>query len=70
MIDFRMEESETSEKILSLIKNDHKITIAELSDTIGVSTRSIERNIEKLKLEGKLARIRAEKGGHWKIFNK
>ncbi|MCX6325145.1 MAG: winged helix-turn-helix transcriptional regulator [Bacteroidia bacterium] len=37
----------TSEKILELITSNKYITIIELSENIGVSSRSIERNIKK-----------------------
>ncbi|GJM36573.1 MAG: hypothetical protein DHS20C18_55740 [Saprospiraceae bacterium] len=38
----------TSGKILALIKNDAKITIPELSEKIGVTERTIERNLQKI----------------------
>ncbi len=44
---------------LSLFRN--------LSIFIGVTERSIERNIQKLQKEGKLKRIGIAKGGHWQV---
>ena len=58
---------ETSEKILEAITSNNQITISELAETIGVTTRSIERNIKKLQQEDKLERIGSFKGGRWKI---
>ena len=58
----------TSEKILKLITTNKYITIIELSENIGVSSRSIERNIKKLQEENKLKRVGADKGGHWEIL--
>jgi ATP-dependent DNA helicase RecG len=58
----------TSEKILSMMKDNENITIAELTEAIGVSSRSIERNIDKLKQEGKINRIGADKGGYWQVI--
>jgi ATP-dependent DNA helicase RecG len=58
----------TSEKILEAITSNNQITISELAETIGLTTRSIERNIKKLQQEGKLERIGSFKGGHWKII--
>ena len=58
----------TSEKILSMMKDNENITIAELTEAIGVSSRSIERNIDKLKQEEKINRIGADKGGYWQII--
>lgn len=57
----------TSGKILLLIRKTPDITIPEMSKKIGVTERSIERNIEKLKKEGKLRRIGPDKGGHWEV---
>ena len=57
----------TSVKILETIKSNDQITISELAEIIGVTTRSIERNIQNLQQEGKLVRIGPDKGGHWEI---
>ncbi|MBU4318202.1 MAG: putative DNA binding domain-containing protein [Proteobacteria bacterium] len=58
----------TSEKILNLVAENPHFTIAELSETIGVTTRSIERNIKNLQQLGRLLRIGPDKGGHWEII--
>lgn len=57
----------TSEKILLFVSEKKDVTIAELSEKIGVTERTIERNIQKLKKEGKLKRVGGAKGGEWKI---
>ena len=53
----------TSGKILAALKLD-----GELADLIGVTERSIERNIRKLPEQGQLRRIGPAKGGHWEIL--
>jgi ATP-dependent DNA helicase RecG len=58
----------TSVKIFEAIESNDQITIPELAELIGVTTRSIERNIQNLQQEGKLVRIGSDKGGHWKII--
>lgn len=58
----------TSEKILVLVGENKNITIAELSQTIGVTERTIERNIQKLRKNKLLERIGGAKGGHWEIL--
>lgn len=60
----------TSEKILNLAAVNPRITIAELSKSIGVTTRSIERNIQNLQRQGRLSRIGPDKGGRWEIVKK
>ncbi len=57
----------TSEKILKLIAENPEITIAELTTKIGITDRSIERNIQKLQKEKKLKRL-GIKGGKWQII--
>jgi fido (protein-threonine AMPylation protein)/biotin operon repressor len=57
----------SSEKIKGLIKHNTQITIKELAERLQVSTRAIEKNIAKLKSDGILQRIGADKGGYWKI---
>ena len=58
----------SSEKILNLMKENNKITIKELAEKIGISTRAIEKNIENLKSDNKLKRAGSDKGGYWEII--
>ena len=44
-----------------------EITIPELSTRIGVTERSIERNIKALQEKGHLRRIGPAKGGYWEV---
>ncbi|HUT43239.1 MAG TPA: winged helix-turn-helix transcriptional regulator, partial [Desulfobacterales bacterium] len=60
----------TSEKILTALKNDGDLTISDLASLIGVTERSIERNIRKLQEQGLLRRIGPAKGGHWEVVIK
>ena len=55
-------------KILSLLKEDSKLSAKELSVHIGVSSRTIQRDLDKLKEERKLKRVGREKNGQWKII--
>ena len=57
----------TSGKILALIRENELVTITELAVAIGVSERSIERNLKKLQAEQRLSRIGPANGGHWKV---
>lgn len=58
----------TSGKILAALKQDGNLTIPELASLIGVTERSIERNIRKLQEQGRLRRIGPAKGGHWEVL--
>jgi len=48
----RTENIKSSEKIVSVIKNNPSVTIEELSILLGKTTRAVEKNIAKLKAEG------------------
>lgn len=58
----------TSGKILSLMAANKFITIPELVASIGITERSIERNIRKLQENKLLLREGPAKGGFWKIL--
>ncbi len=58
----------TSEKILVLVQDNPLITIAELARSIGVTERSIERNLKKLQAEQRLSRNGPANGGYWNVI--
>jgi ATP-dependent DNA helicase RecG len=55
------------EKIVLLIENNPKITQMKLAEATGLSRRGVEKNITKLKKEGRIIRIGPAKGGHWEV---
>jgi|APFre7841882724_1041349.scaffolds.fasta_scaffold04196_6 ATP-dependent DNA helicase RecG len=55
----------TSGKILAALEEDGYLTIPDLASMIGVTNRSIERNIKKLQEQNRLRRIGPAKGGYW-----
>jgi ATP-dependent DNA helicase RecG len=59
---------EPSEKILAMIRRQPEITIQEMAEALGISTRAIEMQLAKLKESGKLQRIGPAKGGHWEVL--
>ena len=58
----------TSGKILERIGHDPFITIPELSEATGVTERSIERNLQKLRKAGLIRRKDGAKGGLWEVL--
>lgn len=46
-----------------------EITIPELAATIGITERSIERNIQNLQKENKIQRVGSAKGGCWEVLD-
>ncbi len=57
----------TSGKILALMRQRPEITIPELAAELGITERSIERNIQKLQEEHMVKRVGPAKGGHWQV---
>ena len=56
------------QKILGLMIDDSKITIPQLSKKLNVSTKTIERDIEKLKEENKIYRQGNSRDGTWIVL--
>jgi len=57
----------TENQVLSLLSGKPEMTIPELAETLKITTRGIEKQIAKLRREGRLRRIGPAKGGHWEI---
>ena len=60
----------TSGKIIEFIQKDAFVTIPELAEKIGVTERSVERNIQKLQEKCLIRRVGPAKGGHWEVIRK
>ncbi|VEN75483.1 conserved hypothetical protein [Candidatus Desulfarcum epimagneticum] len=50
------------------LEKDENLTIPELARLIGVTERSVERNIRKLRDQGFLRRMGPARGGFWKVI--
>lgn len=57
------------DRILDLIKNNPKHTAKTMASCLGLSVQAIQKQIAKLKTEGRLQRIGPDNGGTWKVFN-
>jgi ATP-dependent DNA helicase RecG len=53
-----------------MIAKNPNITIPEMADRLEKSTRAIEKQVAKLKLNGTISRIGADKDGHWVVLDK
>jgi len=60
----------SSVKIFEMMQANDKITISEIAETIGLTSRAIEKQIAMLKEDGVIRRIGPDKGGHWEICKK
>ena len=57
----------SSEKILSLLESRPVMTTQELAENLGIGQRAVEKQINKLKREGRLQRVGPDNGGHWQV---
>ncbi len=67
-VGINMKSASTEDKILELLKRRPEMTAAGAADILGVSVRQAERLIAALKVDGKLVRIGANRGGKWKVI--
>jgi ATP-dependent DNA helicase RecG len=56
-----------SGKILDMLRVNSTITIPELAERLGVTTRTVERSLVSLRREGLVQRNGPAKGGHWEV---
>lgn len=59
-----------NDAVFSLIKQNNKITAAEISKQLLISLSTAKREIKTLKVQGMLERIGSNKTGHWQIIEK
>lgn len=57
-------------KTMELIEENPYITISELAEKLSISKRAVDKQIAKLKENGIIERIGADKGGYWKVMKK
>ncbi len=62
-------EGKTTDKIIRLVAKNREITAPEMAKEIGITIRSVERNLEKLKKLGLLKRIGPDNGGYWQLVS-
>ncbi|MBZ0155646.1 MAG: putative DNA binding domain-containing protein [Alphaproteobacteria bacterium] len=55
----------TGEQIMRLLSGRPEMTIPELAKVLSISTRAVEKQVAKLRSEGRLRRIGPAKGGRW-----
>ncbi|MBW6498925.1 MAG: HTH domain-containing protein [Bacteroidales bacterium] len=60
---------ETPGKILQKIRQNSNTTIAELATYIGVTERTIKRNIQKMQAENALRRVGSRKAGYREVLD-
>lgn len=54
--------------IIELLRKEPNYSVSLLAKLLNVSSRTISRDIDKLKTEGKLRRVGDENTGHWEVL--
>lgn len=57
----------TDEVILEYLTNNPKATIVQMAEYLGLTTRAIEKQLAKLKNDGKIKRIGSARKGEWEV---
>ena len=60
----------TVDRLLEPIRDNPKITFAEMVSAAGISRIAIQKHIERLKDAQRLRRVGPDKGGHWEVIEK
>ncbi|OQX94314.1 AAA family ATPase, partial [candidate division KSB1 bacterium 4572_119] len=68
LLERKKESGKTSGKILDIISDNPNITIPEISEMLGITERSAQRNMHNLQKDGKIKRIGSRKTGYWQII--
>lgn len=53
--------------ILDACRENPSVTIPEMAEKICITERSVQRNIQKLQVEGFLRRMGGRKEGYWEV---
>lgn len=57
-----------ADRIIEHISETSSITTIELAEELGVTTRTIEREIKKLRETGRIERVGGKRYGHWEVL--
>jgi len=57
----------SSEKILSLVRIESTLSAREIALRLGITPRAVEKQIARLRKDGRLKRVGPAKGGHWHV---
>jgi predicted HTH transcriptional regulator len=58
----------TGLKIVKILKQNPKISVPQLAESLKLSLSGVKWNLKKLKEQNKIRRVGADKGGHWEVI--
>ena len=56
-----------AEKIIELISDNSEIKMSEMAEKLEVTTRTIEREMKKMRESGRVIRVGGKRYGHWEV---
>ena len=59
----------TSVQIIEIMKNTPNITLQEIAEKLNRSKRAVEMQVKKLREQGIIKRVGADKNGHWELIS-
>lgn len=59
--------TDTQKRIVELLRSDKQLSAKKIAEQLGLGSRSIEKNIKKLKTLGFLVRHGSPKNGYWEV---
>ncbi len=62
-------EKSRADIILEIMRKDKRVSVRQLASKLGVNSRTIFREIDALKSNGKIQRIGGDKGGTWEVID-
>ena len=60
----------TARSMIAMIAKNGGVTIPEMAAVLGITERSVERNLKNLRTDGLVRRIGFAKGGYWEVIDK
>ena len=63
-------EIDTKEMILNQMRLLLSISAKDIAQSLGITSRAVEKNIKILREEGRLIRQGSARAGHWKVIDK
>lgn len=64
----RVETKSTRDKIIELIREDKRITTAELADKLEITVKGVEYHLDRLKKDNIIRHVGSTKAGAWEIL--
>lgn len=61
---------ELSDKILTLVRANPKVTAQKMALALGVTDKTIKRHLKALREQGRIQRVGSDKAGHWQIIER